>query len=184
MDFKGVGLKRLNIGCGTDIRDGWINLDKAKIPGVDIVHDLESLPLPFEDSMFDQVLAKDVFEHLDYIQLLQELHRILKAGGELTIQVPHFTSADNFTDPTHKRRFSIRTFNFFISNNEFNRSYYFDFSFSSVKDKKITFLEYPLIYNLLIKKIVNFNDKTKKYYELTGLSSLFPAKNIVITLVK
>jgi len=33
--------KKLNLGCGTDIREGYINLDKKSIDGVDIVHDIE-----------------------------------------------------------------------------------------------------------------------------------------------
>ena len=37
---------KLHLGCGTDIRAGWVNLDCAKLPGVDIVHDLNVLPLP------------------------------------------------------------------------------------------------------------------------------------------
>lgn len=39
------GLK-INLGCGTDIKPGWVNVDIAKLDGVDIVHDLDELPLP------------------------------------------------------------------------------------------------------------------------------------------
>lgn len=106
--------RRLNLGCGTDIREGWVNLDRARLPGVDVVHDLSTLPLPFADGEFAEICAKDVLEHLDYIPLLRELHRVLRVGGVLDIQVPHFTSAGNFIDPTHKRLFSIRTFEFFV----------------------------------------------------------------------
>ncbi len=31
-------MKKLNLGCGKDIRKGYINLDLKKLPGVDIVH--------------------------------------------------------------------------------------------------------------------------------------------------
>lgn len=33
-------MKRLNLGCGRDIKKGWINLDILKLPGVDVVYDL------------------------------------------------------------------------------------------------------------------------------------------------
>src|SRR5262249_30621074 len=118
--------QRLNLGCGTDIRAGWINLDKAALPGVDVVHDLALVPLPFPDGQFEHVCAKDVLEHVDYIPLLRELHRVLRPGGKLEIQVPHFTSAANYIDPTHVRRFSVRTFEFFVAGSGMGRDYYFD----------------------------------------------------------
>lgn len=105
--------KKLNLGCGRDIRRGWVNLDKAKLPGIDIVHDVESLPLPFGDEEFDFVLCRDIFEHVEYIPVLRDIHRILKKGGVVKIRVPHFTSRRNFHDPTHKKQFSIKTFDFF-----------------------------------------------------------------------
>ena len=36
-----VEVKRLNLGSGTHIRKGWINLDRSALPGVDVVHDIE-----------------------------------------------------------------------------------------------------------------------------------------------
>jgi len=34
-------MKKLNLGCGNDIRQGYINLDVAKLDGVDVVWDYE-----------------------------------------------------------------------------------------------------------------------------------------------
>jgi SAM-dependent methyltransferase len=176
--------QRLNLGCGTDIRAGWINLDKAPLSGVDVVHDLERLPLPFAEGQFQQVCAKDVLEHIDYVPLLRELHRILRPGGMLEIQVPHFTSADNYIDPTHTRRFSIRTFEFFVANSAIARDYYFDFSFTRIARRHVSFLHGPLLWNRLVEPFVNASAAIQKYYELTFLSRLFPAQNIRVTLVK
>jgi SAM-dependent methyltransferase len=176
--------RKLNLGCGHDIRSGWVNLDKANLPGVNVVHDLQKLPLPFADGHFDHIYAKDVLEHLEYIPLLAELHRVLRTGGTLTIQVPHFTSASNFIDPTHVKRFSILTFEFFLTHSPFARNYYFDFSFRAITERRITFLGGVLFYNALIGPLVNAHYKIQKYYELTALSRLFPASNIVVTLLK
>ncbi len=176
--------RRLNLGCGTDIREGWVNLDRARLPGVDVVHDLSTLPLPFADGEFAEICAKDVLEHLDYIPLLRELHRVLRVGGVLDIQVPHFTSAGNFIDPTHKRLFSIRTFEFFVPGGEFGRDYYFDFQFASLGERRLTFLGGALFWNKLVEPLVNVHHKMQQYYELTFLSRLFPAQNIVVRLIK
>jgi SAM-dependent methyltransferase len=177
-------LTKLNLGCGFDIYPGWINLDRAALPGVDVVHDLEKLPLPFADGSMDYVLAKDVLEHVDYILLMRDLHRILRPGGTLEIRVPHFTSADNFIDPTHKSRFSIRTFDFFVAGSAIARSYYFDFSFREISRRHISFFRGPLLYNYVVELLVNAHGKIQKYFELTCISRLFPAQNISVRLVK
>jgi ubiquinone/menaquinone biosynthesis C-methylase UbiE len=179
-----AALKKLNLGCGRDIRAGWINLDRAALSGVDVIHDLERLPLPFADGQLDHIEAKDVLEHVDYIPLLAELHRILCSGGTLDIQVPHFTSADNYIDPTHKKRFSIRTFEFFVADSAIARDYYFDFSFQRIASRRLTFLGGVLFYNRLIGPLVNSHRRLQQYYELTFLSRMFPAQNIRVTLVK
>ena len=175
---------KLNLGCGLDIRPGWINLDRAALPGVDVVHDLDKLPLPFADGTMEYVLAKDVLEHVDYILLMRDLHRILRDGGTLQISVPHFTSADNFIDPTHRNRFSIRTFDFFVAGSALARSYYFDFWFREITKRHISFLRGPLIYNYIVEPLVNSHWKVQKYFELTCLSRLFPAQNMHVWLTK
>ena len=87
---------KLNLGCGGDIRKGWINLDFTEGEGVDIVHDLNILPLPFEDEKFEYVLCQDILEHVDFIPLIDDIYRILKIKGNLRIRVPHFISKLNF----------------------------------------------------------------------------------------
>ncbi len=33
---------KLNVGCGKDIQQGWINLDSMALPGFDMVFDLQT----------------------------------------------------------------------------------------------------------------------------------------------
>ncbi|MFA6536510.1 MAG: methyltransferase domain-containing protein [Candidatus Paceibacterota bacterium] len=178
--------KRLNLGCGHDIKSGWINVDSINLPGVDIVHDLNQLPLPFKNNQFEEILCQDVLEHLEYIPVLKEIHRILDVGGQIKIRVPHFTSRVNFMDPTHKKMFSIRTFDFFTKTSFKNRAYYFDFHFTKVVEAKIIF-EHSLkwfAFNHLVSFLVNHSRKAQDWYEATGFSRLFPAQNIIVTLLK
>jgi len=176
--------KKLNLGCGSDIRDGYLNVDKHRISGVDMVHDVEVLPLPFEDNFFEEIICQDILEHLEYVPVLKELHRILAKGGRLIIRVPHFTSKNSYTDPTHKKLFAFRTFDFFAKPPK-GREYYFDFHFSNVQ-KVITFERSSKLffYNAIVGKLINLNDRTRYIYESTFFSRIFPAENIVATLIK
>jgi ubiquinone/menaquinone biosynthesis C-methylase UbiE len=180
--------KKLNLGCGTDIKPGWINLDAAALPGVDVVHDIARLPLPFPDETMDKILCQDILEHTDYVPILRDLHRILKTGEALTVRVPHFTSKHNFIDPTHRRLFSVNTFDFFVRDSSLKRErdYYFDFAFSRIASCRITFEHTSrfFVYNHAVSALVNRSRMAQMRYESTGFSRLFPAYNIVITLVK
>lgn len=47
--------------------------------------------LPFEDESFDKVICSEVLEHIhSYQQVLAEIHRVLKTGGQAAISVPRF----------------------------------------------------------------------------------------------
>lgn len=181
-------LNKLNIGCGNNILPGWINLDISALPGVDIVHDVEKLPFPFFDEQFDEILCQDILEHVEYVPILRDIYRIMKKGGALAIRVPHFTSKHNFIDPTHKKMFSINTFDFFVKDSfqQYGRGYYFDFAFTSCREAKIVFEhDSPVFFlNPLVEKLVNSSPRMQKIYESTSLSRLFPACNILVTLVK
>jgi ubiquinone/menaquinone biosynthesis C-methylase UbiE len=111
------GLQRLHLGCGADIREGWINLDAQKMPGVDMVADLDACrrtPLPFAADSIDEFLCSHVLEHLrDALGFMQEMHRIAKPGAVMTIRVPYGSSDDADEDPTHVRRLFLYSFSYF-----------------------------------------------------------------------
>jgi len=145
---------------------------------------LNELPLPFEDERFDYVLCHDILEHVDFIPLIDDIHRILKKKGILKIRVPHFTSRYNYDDPTHKHLFSTRTFDYFIKNNFF--SYNRSVKFFSKIDKKIIFYKKSFffrLFNIAFEKWVNKSEKRQNLYEISFLR-LFPATNLEITLIK
>jgi len=182
-----MDLKKLNLGCGRNVKEGWINLDCVGLPGVDIVHNIEKLPLPFDDEQFDEVRCDSILEHIEYIPVLRDLYRILKPGGLLKIRVPHFSSRNNYVDPTHKKHFSIDTFDFFVAESRFAREkdYYFDFHFSKITSRKIKFCKRGIFWpNRIIEPLINLGPRIQWWYESTYMCWLVPANDIVVELVK
>jgi SAM-dependent methyltransferase len=106
--------KRLNMGCGVNIEKGSVNLDAVALEGVDVVHDLNKYPYPFDNNTFDEVFADNVMEHLNDLQgPMEELSRICKKNAVIDIIVPLAPTMFAFRDPTHKLFFTYRTFEYF-----------------------------------------------------------------------
>jgi len=99
-------MKKLNIGCGTDIKEKFTNLDSCKLAGVDIIHNLNHFPYPLKNNEFDFIQAYHILEHLEDIpRTLRELWRISKKDGNIHIKVPHYASPGAWFDLTHKHPF-------------------------------------------------------------------------------
>lgn len=115
---------KLNLGCGGDIRDSYVNVDVAALAGVDMVHDLDSHPWPFEDESCSEVLALDVFEHVaDPLGFVAEIWRVLEPGGQVMVRAPHYGTWCAHTDPTHRRAVSPETFDYWIPGAELHTSF-------------------------------------------------------------
>jgi len=104
-------MKKLNFGCGKNIRKEYVNADITFFEGVDKVFDFNIFPYPFSDSEFDEIYADNVLEHLDDIPaVMRELHRITKNQGEIRIIVPYYNCYGAASDITHKHYFSHLSF--------------------------------------------------------------------------
>ncbi len=117
----------LNVGCGNDILDGYINLDAVKLDGVDVVHDLTVFPWPFADDYFEEIRMINVLEHLpDTVKVMEELWRISKDGASVVIRVPYWNCWQSIGDPTHLKSFHQRTLDCFDPSTKqgMERSYY------------------------------------------------------------
>jgi SAM-dependent methyltransferase len=102
---------KVNLGCGVDIRAGYVNVDRAPLEGVDVVADLDQpdkVSLPFDDDSVDEWLAVDLVEHIAHpLPMFQELYRCSKSGARFDTAMPYGTSDDAWEDPTHVRPWLI-----------------------------------------------------------------------------
>jgi predicted SAM-dependent methyltransferase len=105
---------KLNIGCGTDKQDGFVNIDVSEIVQPDLVLDCTTYPWPYEDGGVSQIRAVDFFEHVfNPIPCFNECWRVLAPEGTLYIEVPLAGTVDYYKDPTHVRPFVPQTFKYF-----------------------------------------------------------------------
>jgi predicted SAM-dependent methyltransferase len=130
-------MKRLNLGCGKTPIEGWINVDKIKLDGIDVIHDLDKFPYPFDNGSADYVLLNHVLEHLDdVVKVMEEVHRILKLCGKVEIAVPYYKHENAFTDPTHKHFFTEHSMDYFLDGNNNFADWYSEKKFKLVKFEK------------------------------------------------
>lgn len=108
---------------GIDIReDTNINVKKA---------DLVFESIPFPNNYFDFCTAFDFIEHIPryvihndkskfpFIELMNEIYRVLKPGGIFFHSTPSYPSKQSFQDPTHLNIITEDTFShYFCLNNE------------------------------------------------------------------
>lgn len=124
---SGAGARTLDLGCGTAPRNPF---GAAEVCGVDIradeprgirYADLATQAIPFEDGSFDYVTAFDFIEHVPrvlyapaqrfpFVVLMNEIDRVLKAGGLLLSVTPAYPFTRAFQDPTHVNIITEDTF--------------------------------------------------------------------------
>ncbi len=145
--------KTLDLGCGVNPRNPF---GADQLYGIDIrpnenenirVADLAIEPIPFPDEYFDFVTAYDFIEHIPriiynpkrrfcFIELMNEIFRVLKAGGSFFSSTPAFPKEAAWRDPTHVNIITEQTFPLYFDNkNRWGRDYGFVGSFEVVDQK-------------------------------------------------
>lgn len=148
---KATRYRKLNLGCGHLRETEAVNLDIAADTNPDVVHDLNQLPWPFPNNHFREVLAYDVIEHLEqFIPAMEEIHRVCCAGAVVSITVPHFSCANAFTDPTHRRCFGYFSMNYVTGENDLK--FYTRARFKTLSRR---LLFYPSLINRLVWRLAN-----------------------------
>jgi len=110
--------KSLNLGCGFNKLDGFLNIDSSDLCEPDMKLDLNVLPWPFEDDEIGHIVAKDVLEHLGndktpLVDIIKEMYRVSCNGAVWEVQVPHHRCDHAFDDPTHRNIITPSTFKLF-----------------------------------------------------------------------
>ena len=157
----------LNLGCGRKRIEGAINLDINPSIAPDVIHDLNNRPWPFDSDSFEHLYAYDVIEHLDdVIATMNEIHRVCRAGAQVEITVPHFSSANTFTDPTHRHAFGYSSFHYVTGEHDF--SFYTDKAF---KRRVSRMMFQPSLINKAVWRLAN---RFPEAYEMRW-AWMFPA---------
>ena len=93
---------KLNLGAGNDIRPDCVSHDIVALSGIAVAPDLNCCPWPWADGSIDEILARDLLEHLDgFMAAMEELICDLKPGGIARVTVPYWKSWCRHADPTH-----------------------------------------------------------------------------------
>lgn len=121
----------IDLGCG-DKPKNYFNADV--VYGIDVRDDLAKNvvkadlvieKMPFPDAFFDYVTAHDFIEHIPrliylperrnpFVELMNEVWRVLKPGGKFLSHTPAFPHAAAFYDPTHVNFIAEQTFPFYF----------------------------------------------------------------------
>ncbi|MCK9582206.1 MAG: class I SAM-dependent methyltransferase [Endomicrobiales bacterium] len=173
---------KLDFGCGSSKKTGFIGIDCIALPNVDVVHNLNQFPYPFEANCASEVWLDNVLEHMDNpLKCIEEIHRICKNGAKVYVGVPYFRSFYATIDPTHKRFFGINWFYYFDPSHLFCKKYCYTnvrFKVERIEfDREFLKTKIGLFHKMLIK----LAEKKPFFYE-SKLSHLFPLNSLTFYL--
>lgn len=87
--FKHHQITKLQIGCASNIFEGWLNTDIKPMRNVLFLDATKKFP--FDNAVFDYVFTEHLIEHLkfkDGERCIRECYRVIKPGGKMRISTP------------------------------------------------------------------------------------------------
>ena len=177
-----VNPRKLDLGCGRTKRGGFVGVDNLDLSGVDVCHDLDCFPYPFDDDQIDEVWMDQVLEHLrEPLRVMEEIHRICRHGAKVTVGVPYFRSHYAVIDPTHRNFFGAQWFAYFDPQHRFCDKYRYTGARFSVDrvvfDREFRAGGMGVLHRLLVKVA----ETRTEFYE-ARLSHLFPLNSLTFYL--
>jgi hypothetical protein len=94
---------KLDLGAGTNPKEGFKRVDIKAFPGTDYVCDLRKGWL-WKDGEVAEIYMSHVLEHftgMERVHIFNEIDRVLQKGGTATIITPSWASCRAYGDPTH-----------------------------------------------------------------------------------
>jgi SAM-dependent methyltransferase len=89
--------KKIDIGCGSKKKDGYLGIDYQQFGNVDIVLDATKDRLPFDDRSVGFIFSSHFFEHVKVPNFIfSEISRVAADGATLEIWVPYAYSDGAF----------------------------------------------------------------------------------------
>ena len=171
--------RHLDLGCGSIPRNPY---QKDLVFGVDIrpglgdnitSANLAVQPIPYPDGYFESVSAYDFLEHIPrvvvdvrsattifpFIQLMNEICRVLEPNGRFYAVTPAYPSHKVFVDPTHVNFISKKTHEYFVGASPLGRMYGFNGHFDVIRVQRIRPKHMYEPFNLSLRqKISAFSD--------------------------
>lgn len=145
--------RHLDLGCGPVPRNPY---GRDELYGVDLGAavdpsgrmrraNLALQPIPWPDDSFESVSAYDFFEHVPrvlptpdglgtrfpFVELMNEIWRVLKPGGMLYACTPVYPSKAAFQDPTHVNIMTVDTHSYFARPERMAAAYGFKGDFAA-----------------------------------------------------
>ena len=188
--------KHLDLGCGKSPRNPFSADD---VYGVDIIErydpnlnfvfkkcNLSLEKLPFQDDYFDSVSAYDLFEHIPrvhmesgltrfpFVELMSEIHRVLKPSGQLFALTPVYPKEAAFIDPTHVNFISKNAHKYFISPYNWAIMYGFVGDFRKIRVSIVNFemeeKQFPF-FKKVVLELFNFVSPRRKQHIVWHLAA-------------
>lgn len=143
---------KLNLGCGKDYRDGYINADVATGLRLDVSFNaIDGIPYP--DNFFGEVLTSNMIcqieKNADFVKVMNEIWRV--CSGKVFLRVPNAMNVCAFQDPMDCRRFTPESFTYMDANHrrydQYGKHYGFPpFTILKIDDngRQIEFILKPL----------------------------------------
>lgn len=108
----------LNLGCGAHGFAGCLNADRTPMDPTFTELDLDDR-WPWDRGSVSAIYAVQVFEHVrDPDHFMRSAATVLEQGGPLVVTTPDYRHPNSFTDPTHVRHCTDRSFDYWCAHTD------------------------------------------------------------------